>query len=126
MSLTIRTEADFTAWTIAQARRAGWIVAHFRPARTASGSWSTPVQGDGKGYPDLTAAHPHRRPLFVELKMPGKKPTREQARWLDTLAATEAADVAVWYPTELEAIRTWLAVLELPLPGRWQHERGRT
>ena len=123
MPLTIRTEADWTAWVIAEARRSGWIAAHFRPARTASGSWSTPVQGDGKGYPDITAAHPNRPPLFAELKMPGKKPTREQVRWLDTLAADPRVSVAVWYPTDIEEIRWWLSWdgvdAAAPLPGRW-------
>ena len=41
-----------------------YVVAHFRPARTAHG-WVTPVSADGKGFPDLVLVG-RGRVVFVE------------------------------------------------------------
>ncbi|MET8278225.1 VRR-NUC domain-containing protein [Micromonospora sp. NPDC005174] len=85
--------------------------AHFRAGMTQAGRWVTAVQGDGKGYPDLTLAG--TRVMVRELKDDGKYPTPDQRLWL---AAFERAgtDVGVWRPkdwraglihAQLEAIR---------------------
>lgn len=64
---------------IETAQLTGWLVAHFRPARTEEG-WRTAVEGDGKGFPDLVLC---RSPavLFVEVKSKGGRLSREQDRW---------------------------------------------
>src|SRR5262245_48795773 len=63
----------------------GWLTFHTRAARTAHG-WRTPVQGDGKGFPDLVLLHPRRALLvFVELKSDRGQVTVDQDRWLAAL-----------------------------------------
>lgn len=101
------SEAEFTAQVIGFARLHGWRSAHFRPALTRSGRWTTAVQGDGKGFPDLVLVR-GRPPelLFAELKVGRNKPTEEQAVWLAQLAATGVA-AYLWCPedwTEIEAV----------------------
>jgi len=80
MKATI-SEADFTRQVLDLARLLGWRTAHFRPGMMRSGKWVTPVQGDGKGFPDLVLV---RGPvlLFVELKVGRNKITFEQGMWL--------------------------------------------
>lgn len=75
--------------------------AHFRAAKTAKG-YRTPVEGDGKGWPDLIIVG--RRLIVRELKQDGKYPTPEQRVWI---AALEAAgvDIAVWRPADLHSGR---------------------
>lgn len=92
------SELEFQAAVIEAARLLGWRVAHFRPARTRRG-WRTPVQGDGRGFPDLVAVHPGRgAPLVRELKAGGRaKLSREQAAWLADFEAC-GVDAGVWRP----------------------------
>lgn len=78
------------------ARTLGWRVAHFRPALTKHG-WRTPVQADGKGYPDLTLVR--ERIIFAELKRQGEKPSVEQQQWLDALRAA-GCEVYLWTPAD--------------------------
>jgi hypothetical protein len=59
-TLPPQSEASFLEQIIDLAHLFGWRVAHFRAARTFSG-WRTPVQGDGKGFPDLVLCR-RRRP----------------------------------------------------------------
>src|SRR5438270_115695 len=61
------TEAAFTRSVLDLMRVLGWRSLHIRPARTASGSWRTPVAGDGIGFPDVLAVKGDRV-LAVELK----------------------------------------------------------
>lgn len=93
------TEREFTAQVIELAHMYGWLVAHFRPARMADGSWRTPLQGDGKGFPDLVLVKPGRL-IFAELKTDDGVVEPMQKRWLDTLRTTEV-DVHVWRPHQL-------------------------
>jgi hypothetical protein len=72
--------------------------AHFRPAQVRSGKWVTPVQGDGKGWPDLVVVGPGGS-LLRELKAEGKYPTPEQRAWLGWLAAA-GQDAGVWRPRD--------------------------
>jgi len=99
MKLAI-TEAEFTAQVIAFARLHGWRVAHFRAARTAKG-WRTPVQGDGKGFPDLILVS--KCVIVAELKVGSNKPTAEQDAWLwaFTLAGVPAY---IWRPSDWDEI----------------------
>lgn len=94
------TEAQFTANVIELAQILGWRTAHFRPCRTKNG-WRTPVQGDGKGFPDLILTRGDRC-LAVELKRrPADKPTDEQKRWLASFAAT-GIETDVWRPADMK------------------------
>lgn len=78
------TEAQLTTGVIDTARRLGYIAAHFRTSRTTSGGYSTAVQGDGKGYPDLTLVG-RGRVLFAELKVGKGKLRPEQEMWGDLI-----------------------------------------
>lgn len=90
-------EDDFQKQVIALAQMRGWRVAHFRPAQTQRGNWVTPVQADGKGFPDLVMVRRDRL-IFAELKAVYRKPTPEQQAWLSALSGveTEAVEVFVW------------------------------
>ena len=103
-------EAEFQHKVIQTAQQFGWKVAHFRPARTATG-WVTPVAADGKGFPDLVLAH-HRSPvIFAELKSDTGVLTVEQADWLHVLREADATTYT-WRP------RDWPWVLRLLSFGR--------
>jgi VRR-NUC domain len=77
------TEAELQQAVIACARLFGWRVAHFRPARTSKG-WRTPVQADGKGFPDLVMVRKGVL-LFAELKGENGRRSPEQQAWIDAL-----------------------------------------
>jgi hypothetical protein len=51
------------------------------------------------GFPDLVLVR-GQRVVFAELKREGKKPTAEQQRWLDALAATGAVEAYLWRPSD--------------------------
>jgi hypothetical protein len=91
------TENEYQRLIIDAAQLYGWLVAHFRPARTERG-WRTAVEADGKGYPDLTLVR-RRELIFIEVKAKRGKPTADQQRWLDALsqvAETWLATPDVW------------------------------
>lgn len=80
-----------------------WRAAHFRPALTKHG-WRTPVQADGKGFPDLVLVRPPRI-IFAELKSDTGKLSVEQKVWLDALGAcTFSTAVHVWRPKDFDDI----------------------
>lgn len=95
------TEAQFTAQVIQLAHLLGWRIAHFRPAQTTRG-WRTAVEGDGAGYPDVTAVRGHRL-VVAELKAQRGAVTPEQRAWLDAFAAA-GAETYVWRPSDFDAI----------------------
>ncbi len=93
------TEADLLRGVMDMAVLLGWRRAHFRPARTAHG-WSTPVSGDGAGFPDLVLARARDgRVVAAELKAGTARPTPAQEAWLADLAAC-GLEVHVWRPTD--------------------------
>lgn len=96
MKLPTLTEKAFTAQVIQLAQLQGWIVAHFRPARTAQG-WRTACQGDGKGFPDLVLVK--RVVLFVELKVGRNQLSPEQRTWRDRLRRANATWLE-WRPED--------------------------
>lgn len=100
------TEAGFTAAVLDLAKLHGWRSAHFRPAMTAHG-WRTPVQGDGKGFPDLVLVRGPRI-IFAELKAAKGRLSDEQEAWLADLRGTPA-EVYVWRPDDWDAIVQILA-----------------
>lgn len=77
------TEADWQTTVVDLARLRGWMVAHFRPARTAAG-WRTPVAYDGTGFPDLILAR-DGRVLVLELKTDTGRVTIHQRDWIREL-----------------------------------------
>ncbi len=78
----------------------GWRTCHFRPAWTGRG-WRTPVQGDGKGFPDLVLVK--NRVLMVELKAGKGKATPDQVDWLDALQFA-GIETHVWRPADFDDI----------------------
>lgn len=101
------TEDDLLKAVIDMCRLFGVMVAHFRPAqvRDKDGKtrWVTAVQGDGKGYPDLTMTGPGGV-LFRELKSKAGTASPEQAVWLGALKSA-GADAGIWRPADLRSGR---------------------
>lgn len=100
------SEKQFQLQVLQLAKLYGWRVAHFRPAQTRSGRWITPVQAQGKGFPDLLMLRGARQ-VVAELKVGKNKPSAEQTAWLDafTLAKVEAH---VWFPEDWRVIEETL------------------
>lgn len=67
------------AFAVDYLRLRGWLVAHFRPARTVDG-WRTPAQYDAKGFPDLAVARDGVVRL-IEVKGPNGRLTPDQRAW---------------------------------------------
>jgi hypothetical protein len=99
----IRNERAWQGVVLDTAANTGWLRAHVRPAQTSQG-WRTPVEGDAKGFSDVLLLRPPRQ-VVAELKMPGKKPTAEQVRWLDYFAGVPGVEVFLWDP------RDWVEVV---------------
>jgi hypothetical protein len=91
------SEDELLRAAIALCRTMHLPVAHFRPARTEKG-WRTPVQGDGKGWLDLTIVG--SRVLWRETKSTHGRVEPEQQMWIDALTAA-GEDVKVWRPIDL-------------------------
>jgi hypothetical protein len=98
------TERDFTAAVLEAAKLLGWRTAHFRPARTKHG-WATPVQGDGKGFPDLVLLR--GRELLVRELKDGSKLMLEQENWLRAFSDA-SVDASVWTPADWDEIERTL------------------
>ena len=98
------TEEEFQRMVIEVAHAYKWVVAHFRKARTLRG-WVTPVQADGKGWPDLVLVK-QSRIIFAELKSEKGKLTPEQQVWIDLLSNVGDKDVQVyiWRPSQWEQL----------------------
>ncbi len=99
-------EEAFLKQVLDLAKLLGWRSFHCRPARTAKG-WRTPVQGDGKGFPDLILLKEGQQVIVAELKVKGKL-TSEQKAWMDAWKAAGARGF-IWYPEQWLSIQ---AVLE--------------
>lgn len=98
-------ERELQAAIISLARYRGYLVAHFRPALTQAGKWTTPVQGDGAGFPDLVIVG-HGRLIFAELKSTTGRLSDRQRSWLQTLDHTETrAETYVWRPDDWQTGR---------------------
>jgi hypothetical protein len=97
------TENDLLSAVLGMARLFGLRVAHFRPALSQSGRWHTAVQGDGKGYPDLTIVGPGGV-LFRELKSAVGRLAPEQKSWLAALDEA-GAHSGTWRPADLKSGR---------------------
>lgn len=116
------TEAMFLNTIIEAAHAYGWKIAHFRPGMTSrldkkgNPVWVTPVQADGKGFPDLVCvSQPPMRPrlLLVEVKSDGRRLSPEQKEWLGALVRCATAggvgedsvlEVYTWRPRDWDDI----------------------
>ena len=108
MAVLCETEAGFTRAVLELAKLYGWRSAHFRPAVNRRGHWSTAVQGDGAGFPDLVLVHPKRkRVLFVELKTNRGRRTPGQIAWSIDLTEARAA-YRLWRPCDWPEIEATL------------------
>lgn len=124
-------EKDLLGSIIEQARARRWKVAHFASAPIMRGGrivWMTPVQADGKGFPDLLMVR--ERVLAVEVKGGSHKPTVEQSDWLIAMRMA-GATTAVWTPREWddgtvieELTRRTAAGESTPYPGRNEQHRA--
>jgi len=98
-------EEVFVAHVVQLAQSNSWLVAHFRPARTAQG-WRTAMTGD-KGFPDIVAAR-NGVHVFAELKTDKGRVSPEQKSWLAALAfvgnARAANHVYLWRPKDWDQI----------------------
>jgi len=79
----------------------GYRTLHIRPARTARG-WETPVQAQGKGFPDICAAG-RGRLIFAELKSQTGTLEPEQVAWVEALIAA-GQTCFIWRPSDLPSI----------------------
>ena len=91
-------ERDLQKAVIDLARIFRWSVAHFRPAQTSKG-WRTPVEADGKGWPDLLMTRDDRI-VAVELKVGRNKLSPEQEQWRERLMAA-GVEYFVWHEDDL-------------------------
>jgi VRR-NUC domain-containing protein len=111
-------ERELQTAVIECAQLLGYHVAHFRPARVMRGGreiYETPVDADGKGFPDLVLVHPGGGHLVRELKSAVGRVSPEQAVWLE-LFKRAGVDTGVWRPAD------WLSgAIEVEL----RHTNGR-
>lgn len=102
------TENDFLKQVIDLAHLRGWMVAHFRPSVNRRGKWSTAVQADGQGFPDLVLVSANReRVIFVEIKSAKGRLSESQCDWLSSLQCCDGVEVYMWRPynfSEIERI----------------------
>lgn len=101
VSTTIQmSEAQLQSAVIELARLLQWRVAHFRPAETEKG-WRTPVEADGKGFPDLCMAR-NGEVIFAEIKDAKRGLASDQLSWQYALEPPERASHSyyVWRPAQ--------------------------
>ena len=96
-------EKEFQAQVIELAWLHNWLVAHFRPALTASGRWITPVAADGAGFPDLVLAR-RGRVIVAELKSQRGQPSTEQKAWLEAFGSCNGIETYLWRPADWNKI----------------------
>jgi hypothetical protein len=95
------TESQFQEQIIHLAQLQGWLVAHFRPARTKDG-WRTAVQADGQGFPDLVLVRGDRI-LYREIKSDTGVVSPFQIRWGEALGGA-GGDWSIWRPKDWSTI----------------------
>ncbi len=86
---------------VSRLQELGYKVAYFRPAKVLRGGvekYETPIGGDGKGYPDITAVG-HNRVLVLELKSETGTVKPEQLNWLRAWQTVPGATVMVVRPS---------------------------
>jgi len=101
------TEKEFQSQILELAKLFHWRRAHFRAARTKYG-WRTPVQADGKGFPDLVLVKPPRL-IIAEVKRQDTNPDDHQLEWLNDFAGVPGVEVHTWKPADWDDIVATLA-----------------
>jgi len=91
------TETQFLQRVVDTAKLYGWLVTHFRPAKTERG-WRTALQGDS-GFVDLVLAR-GGVVLHAELKVGGGRPRPDQISWGEAIGDT----YRLWYPDDWDDI----------------------
>ena len=91
------SEAQFTTRVVDTAKLYGWLVTHFRPAKTEKG-WRTALTGDS-GFVDLVLAR-DGVVLHAELKVGRGKPRPDQVSWAHAIGET----YRLWYPEDWDEI----------------------
>lgn len=116
-------ESDLQQAVIDVLRLHGFLVAHFRPARTDKG-WATPVAADGAGFPDLVAMRPQCPVIFVECKTQTAL-SKDQRDWL-TAGDGDGRFYAVVTPRNLQPFIRNVRLLheQYPLPSGWTEQLG--
>lgn len=95
------SENELLAAVLDLAKLYGWRTLHIRPARTEKG-WRSPVQGDGKGFPDIFAIRGDDI-LAVELKGVRGNVTNDQQAWLRAFLPHIVNNTQVWRPADWES-----------------------
>lgn len=111
-----REEDELLGATFDVARSYGLLTYHPLPAQFGDGRYTTPAQGDGKGWPDAVYAGPGGH-IFRELKATKGRVSAEQQKWIDRLDAG-GADVAVWRPADLLSGRITRELTAIKRPRR--------
>jgi hypothetical protein len=107
------SEKEFMTSIIEYAQAKGWRCAHFRHGMTSridkhgKPVWVTPVQADGKGWPDLVLVR-DRSLLFCEIKSVKGKLSAAQQEWLQALSKvayrSPKVEVHMWTPADWPTI----------------------
>ena len=93
----------------------GWKGTHFRSAQKKDGTWYTPVEADGTGFPDWVLVHEaQRRLIFAELKSDTGTCTPEQSDWLNWLSSVEGNEVYLWKPDLADEVQDILTLGHSP------------
>lgn len=95
------TEAEFLDRIIGCAKWTGWLVCHFRPARTDKG-WRTPLQGM-PGFVDLILAQ-NGTVLMAEVKTEDGRQSKYQELWQEQMGE----HYLLWRPHDWPAIEALL------------------
>lgn len=112
------TENQLLEAVLSLAKLYNWRTLHIRPARTEKG-WRSPVQGDGKGFPDLLLLKDNRM-LVVELKAARGKLTKDQDEWLEAFYWADA-EIDTWRPADWTSGKI-LATLKSASPASLDQE----
>jgi hypothetical protein len=104
------SEAVFTTKVIELATACGWLVCHFRAARTVHG-WRTAIQGH-RGFFDIVAIR-GTRIILAELKVKRGQLSLEQQEWLsaamNAMTTGSRHEVYVWRPEDWDDIARTLS-----------------
>lgn len=100
--LNYMSEENFLKQIIDLAHLYHWKVAHFRSAMRKDGSYVTPVQADGAGFPDLVLVRD--RIIFAELKSEKSKMSAQQKEWFFSLGNSHKGEVYCWRPSDWDWI----------------------
>jgi hypothetical protein len=105
------TEKEWQNQVLELAKLLGWKRAHFRTVRVQrkNGSvyYETPVQANGKGFPDLIMVRGNRL-IAAELKRDGEKLEPDQEEWARVLRNTPV-EVYAWCPSDFELVQQILS-----------------